>query len=58
MTTSTRVQFVLGISAAFAAYLLLIVYNGGKIDLAISKPSGHAEMPSLVATPPGAQQKR
>jgi len=42
MTTSARVQMFLGLGAAFAAYLLLIGYNGGHINI---------KVPSLAEAP-------
>lgn len=33
MSTSAGVQLILGFCAAVAAYLLLVVYNGGRIEL-------------------------
>ena len=33
MSTSGRIQMLLGVAAGVAAYLLLIVYNGGRVDL-------------------------
>lgn len=33
MTISGRVQLLLGLAAAAAAYVLLVVYAGGRLDL-------------------------
>jgi hypothetical protein len=48
MSTSARIQLFLGFMAAGAAYLLLVVYNGGRIDF------GHAGLLELFRGRPAA----
>jgi len=46
MSNSSRIQLVLGACAAIAAYLALVVYNGGHVDLTRIGLSQQAKAPA------------